>query len=180
MSILLRSYATGLEVRDDGVGRTITGLAAPYGVPTEIREGNRTYVESLVRGVFADQVAAPGAVPLTARHPASDDTLPIGVTVALREEDDGLHGDWHVSDTQFGTEVLALVRDRAITGLSIGFVAGEDRWSADRRTVQRVRAQLDHVAVVRTPAYQTARILAVRGAQPSSAPLLRIARLRSR
>ena len=180
MSILYRAYAGDLVVRDDGDGRTITGLCAPYGVPTEIHEAGRTYTETLSRGAFTNATADPASIPLTARHPRSDDVLPIGVTVALREESDGLHGDWHVSDTMFGSEVLALVRDRAITGLSIGFVPGVDRWSGDRRTVQRVSASLDHVAVVRVPAYQAARIVAIRGTRPPTGTLLRLARLRSR
>jgi HK97 family phage prohead protease len=177
--IQLRSFTTGLQVRDDGDGRTLVGVAAPYGTPVTIHEAGRTYVETFVRGAFADDTADPGAIPLTARHPGSNDVLPIGRTVSLREEHDGLHGEWHVSDTTFGTEVLTLVRDGAITGLSVGFVEHTDRWSADRRTVQRVRAHLDHVAVVRVPAYPAARIAAVRAAQPLSLPRLRVARLRS-
>jgi uncharacterized protein len=176
--IQLRSFTTGLRVRDDGDGRTLVGVAAPYGTPVTIHEGGRTYLETFVRGAFADDTADPGAIPLTARHPGSNDVLPIGRTVTLREEHDGLHGEWHVSDTAFGTEVLTLVRDGAITGLSVGFIEDTDRWSADRRTVQRVRAHLDHVAVVRVPAYPAARIAAVRAAQPLTQPRLRVARLR--
>jgi uncharacterized protein len=135
-------------------------------------------VETLVRGAFADDIVNASTIPLTARHPQSHDVLPIGVTMQLREEDDGLHGDWHVSKTSFGDEVLELVRDGAISGLSIGFVPNTDRWSTDKRTVQRVRAHLDHVAVVRVPAYPTARIAAVRDAQSLTTPRLNLARLR--
>jgi HK97 family phage prohead protease len=93
----------------------------------------------------------------------------------LREENDGLRGEWKVSKTELGDEVLELVRDGAISGLSIGFIADQDRWSTDKRTVQRVRAHLDHVAIVRVPAYPTARIVDVRTAQASTAPLTRLA-----
>jgi HK97 family phage prohead protease len=173
--IQLRSYVSGLQIRDDG--RTITGLAAPYGTPVEIHEGGRSYIESLQRGAFADDTTDPAAIPLMARHPTSNDVLPIGVTVTLRDEATGLHGDWRVSKTGFGDEVLELVRDGAISGLSIGFIpdTDTDRWSPDRRTVQRVRAHLDHVAIVRTPAYPTARIIGVRNAQPLPLPLLGLA-----
>jgi HK97 family phage prohead protease len=175
--MLHRSYLSGpLEIREDG--RTITGLAAPYGTPVTIHEPGRSYTESLVRGAFADDTANPSTIPLMARHPKSDDTLPIGVTLKLREKNDGLHGDWKVSKTALGDEVLELVRDGAISGLSIGFIADEDRWSTDRRTVQRVRAHLDHVAIVRVPAYPAARIVGVRAAQPLATPLLHLARLR--
>jgi HK97 family phage prohead protease len=163
-----RCYVAGLEVRDDG--HTIIGRAVPYGEPALIG----AYLETFTVGAFAD--VDPATVPLTATHPRSGDTLPIGVTVELRDEHDGLHGTWRVSDTELGRDVLTLVRDRAVTGLSIGFVPGEDRWNRDRTRVERIRATLDHVAVVRSPAYAGARIAAVRAEQ--SFPLLTLARRR--
>jgi phage head maturation protease len=65
-----------------------------------------------------------------------------------------------------GNEVLALARDGVPLGLSIGFaeVAGGSRWSADRQRVTRTRAQLDHIAVVRVPAYAGAGVAGVREA----------------
>jgi phage head maturation protease len=65
-----------------------------------------------------------------------------------------------------GNEVLALARDGVPLGLSIGFeeVAGGNRWSADRQRVTRTRATLDHIAVVRTPAYLGAGVAGVREA----------------
>jgi phage head maturation protease len=71
---------------------------------------------------------------------------------------------WHVSDIELGNEVLTLVRDGVPLGLSVGFVAGTSRWSRDRTRVERVTASLDHVAVVRSPAYRSARVHAVRTA----------------
>jgi uncharacterized protein len=65
---------------------------------------------------------------------------------------------WRISKTALGDEVLELVRDGAVSGLSIGFVPVTDRWTLDRSRVERVRALLDHVAVVRQPAYPEARI----------------------
>jgi hypothetical protein len=46
-------------------------------------------------------------------------------------------------------------RDGVPLGLSVGFaeVPGGNRWSADRQRVTRTSAALDHVAVVRVPAY---------------------------
>jgi phage head maturation protease len=51
-------------------------------------------------------------------------------------------------------------------GLSIGFaeVPGGSRWSADRQRVTRTRADLDHIAVVRVPAYAGAGVAGVREA----------------
>jgi uncharacterized protein len=124
----------------------------------------------------------PGRVPLTATHPRDAGTLPIGVTVELEERDDAAWGAWRVSDTALGNEVLALARDGVPLGLSVGFaeVAGGSRWSLDRRRVTRTRALLDHVAVVRVPAYVGAGVVGVRAgesARPALA-LLTLARRR--
>jgi len=43
-------------------------------------------------------------------------------------------------------------------------VPGGSRWSPDRRRVTRTRAQLDHIAVVRTPAYVGVGVVGVREA----------------
>jgi len=72
-------------------------------------------------------------------------------------------------------EVLELARDGVPLGLSVGFieVAGGSRWSPDRRRVTRTRAQLDHIAIVRKPAYIGAEVAAVRSAEDTRGlPLL--------
>ena len=170
-TLLYRTVPARLEVRADGDGRTLHGLVVPYGVEIDLG----AYRESFTLGAFAD--ADPAQVPLTAPHPRDGGTLPIGITTELAEQPDGLHGAWRVSKTQLGDEVLELVRDGAVSGLSVGFVPDEaaDRWSADRRRVERRHALLDHVAVVRSPAYPDARIAALRAAQAPATPRLRLA-----
>ena len=101
----------------------------------------------------------------------------------LEDRADAAWGAWHVSDTLIGNEVLALARDGVPLGLSIGFaeVAGGTRWSADRQHVTRIRAALDHVAVVRVPAYAGAGVVGVRAggaAAPSTPALLTLLRRR--
>ncbi len=171
MTVLTRAYASDLEVRDDG--RTLYGTVVPYGV--EVTIGH--YRESFATGAFAGAAD----VVLTATHPHSDAELPIGVSVELRDDGARLHGDFHVSETDLGNQVLTLVRDRVPLGLSVGFIElpGGDRWNRERTRVVRTRAALDHVAVVRAPAYPQARIAGLRGVAPGAAPLLRLAQLRS-
>jgi HK97 family phage prohead protease len=100
------------------------------------------------------------------------------VTVELEERADAAWGAWHVSKTALGDEVLELARDGVPLGLSVGFleVPGGSRWTPDRRRVVRTRAALDHVAVVRVPAYAGAEVVGVRSAA-SPTPLLELARL---
>src|ERR671911_2034663 len=157
-----RAHTTTLAVRDGGDGRTLVGALLPWGVPARVVDQGRLVTETFTRGAL--EGTDPGRVPLTATHPRDAGTLPIGVTVELEERDDAAYGAWRVSKTALGDEVLELARDGVPLGLSVGFaeVAGGSRWSADRRRVTRTRAALDHVAVVRVPAYVGAGVAGVR------------------
>jgi HK97 family phage prohead protease len=160
-----------LQLRQEGDGRTLVGPLLPYGQEAHI---GPYVVETFQRGAFAG--TDPARVPLTATHPRDGGTLPIGVTIELRDEADALYGAWRVSRTALGDEVLELARDGVPLGLSVGFeeVAGGSQWNPTRTRVTRTRATLDHVAVVRSPAYHGARVEAVRAAlvPPPGAPLL--------
>jgi phage head maturation protease len=165
MTILTREVATGLQVRDDdaGDGRILYGALIPWGVPARVLDRGRLVVETFERGALAG--TDPVRVQLTARHPRDNNQqLPIGRGVELEERADAAWGAWHISKTAAGDEVLELARDGVPLGLSIGFleVAGGSRWSPDRRRVVRTRALVDHVAVVRTPAYIGAGVVGVR------------------
>jgi uncharacterized protein len=162
MTLHVRSYTSSLALRDGGDGRTLVGPVLPWGREAKVVDRGRLVTETFQRGAL--QGTDPARVPLTATHPRDAGTLPIGVTVELRDEADALHGAWRVSDTLLGNEVLALARDGVPLGLSIGFeeVPGGNRWSADRQRVTRTRAQLDHIAVVRVPAYAGAGVAGIR------------------
>jgi HK97 family phage prohead protease len=140
----------------------------------------RLVEETFQRGAL--EGTDPARVPLTATHPRDAGTLPIGVTIELEDRADAAWGAWRVSKTAVGDEVLALAADGVPLGLSVGFaeVSGGSRWSPDRSRVTRTRAALDHVAVVRVPAYVGAGVVGVRAGE-SGRPrptLLTLARLR--
>jgi uncharacterized protein len=168
--IHLRATETVLAVRDDGDGRTLHGPVLPWGVPARVLDRGRLVVEVFERGAL--EGTDPGRVPLTATHPRDAGTLPIGVTLTIEDRADAAWGEWRVSDTLLGNEVLALARDGVPLGLSVGFaeVPGGSRWSADRARVTRTRAALDHVAVVRVPAYAGAGVVGVREFPSRAAP----------
>ena len=148
-----RSLTTTLALRDGEDGRTLVGALLPWGVPAQVVDRGRLVTETFTRGALAD--TNPATVPLTATHPRDAGTLPIGRTLTIEERADAAWGEWLVSDTMIGNEVLALARDQVPLGLSVGFaeVPGGSRWNAERTRVTRTRAALDHVAVVRVPAY---------------------------
>ncbi|HKQ01325.1 MAG TPA: HK97 family phage prohead protease [Actinomycetes bacterium] len=96
------------------------------------------------------------------------------MTLEIDDRADAAWGSWRMSNTLIGNEVLALARDGVPLGLSVGFaeVPGGNRWSADRQRVTRTRAALDHVAVVRVPAYQGAGVIGVRRRVAPTTPVL--------
>jgi HK97 family phage prohead protease len=181
MTVLERAFTTALHVRDGGDGRVLFGALLPWGTEAQVMDPpvrGRLVVESFQRGALAGN--DPAKVPLMRTHPDGDPRmLPIGVTVELEERADAAWGAWHVSDTAPGNEVLALARDGVPLGLSVGFmeVPGGSRWLSRTRVV-RTRAALDHVAIVRVPAYAGAGVVGVRaGGRPAvGVPLATLAR----
>jgi HK97 family phage prohead protease len=172
-----RTFTTDLHLRADS-DRQIAGTLVPYGVQATVTEDGVTYVEDFAPGALAGDVARAGEVGLFALHPRSGDVLPIGRTVEFTDSAAGFDGAWHISDTEFGNDVLTLVRDRALRCLSAGFSEGTNRWH-NRSRVTRVTARLDHASLVGRGAYSDARLRAeVAAARPD--PLLLLARLRSR
>jgi uncharacterized protein len=167
-----RQFTSALALRDGGDGRTLVGPMLPWGVEAKVVDRGRLVTETFTRGALAG--TDPAQVPLTATHPRDASTLPIGRTLSIEDCADAAWGQWRVSDTALGNEVLALARDGVPLGLSVGFaeVPGGSRWSADRQRVTRTRAALDHVAVVRVPAYQGAGVVGVRWRVAPATPVL--------
>jgi|SRR5690554_5668785 len=157
-----RTFEPDLEVRSDGDGRTIVGIAVPWGVRQRI---DSQLVEQFRRGAFNGQLRAPHRVRFAREHVTLGGTL-IGTTKVLRDDAAGLYGVWRVSKTPAGDETLELVKDGALRELSIGFREGQNKRLHDG-TIERVTATLREVAVVMEGAYGEAAVVAgVRSAQP--------------
>jgi len=163
MSKLTRAFAGDLEVRSDG--RTVVGIAVPWDQPTRVSDGGRPYTEAFARGAFARTIAERGSkVKFLAQH--NRQALPIGRATLLREDAAGLYGEFRVSATTAGDEVLELVRDGALDGLSVGFAPVKQHQQRD--VTVRTEVRLDEVSAVSSPAYEGARIAAVREAAPET------------
>src|SRR4030095_15221572 len=138
--IYVRNLTTSLAVRDGGDGRTLVGALLPWNIPAQVVDRGRVVTETFTRGALDG--TDPNRVPLTATHPQDAGTLPIGRTLTIEDRADAAWGEWLVSDTALGNEVLALARDGVPLGLSVGFmeVPGGSRWSADRQRGTPARA----------------------------------------
>lgn len=146
-----RTFTPELEVRaakDGGDGRTIVGIAVPYGRAQRI---SSQLTEQFAAGAFDHQLRAAPRVPFAREHMSLGGTL-IGKTVMLRNDAAGLYGEWRVSKTPAGEETLELVKDGALSDLSIGFRERQNRRLNDG-TIERVSADLREVSVVMEGAY---------------------------
>lgn len=165
MDIQTRAYELDMEVRADGDGRTVCGICVPYNVEQRINAG---LTEVFVRGAFRNVVRAAHRVKFLVGHDAS--SLPIGRATLLREDENGLYGEFKVSATERGTEVLELIRDGALSELSVGFVPLQDKRRNDG-VIERITAHLAEVSAVTFGAYGAA--AAVTGVRaPSATPNL--------
>jgi HK97 family phage prohead protease len=153
--ILTRQFISEMEVRSAGDGRTITGIAVPYGRPQYI---DSRLTEQFARGAFNAQLRAAHRVPLMRDHGPHGGS-PIGATVDLKDDAAGLYGEWRVSKTTLGDETLELVKDGALRELSIGFREGQNR-KLPGGVIERASATLTEVAVVMAGAYGEAAMVA--------------------
>ncbi|HEY2302180.1 MAG TPA: HK97 family phage prohead protease [Acidimicrobiales bacterium] len=159
-----RRFPLVMEIRDQGDGRTVYGRAVPYHVVGDV--GGK-FQERFLPGVFSKQLAAAanGFVKLYDSHDARLRGQPhIGKTEMLREQPDGLYGEWRIMPTPAGDGMLTMIREGEITGLSIGFKPGEGGASrkASDGVIERLAGHLDHVALTSEPVYTDAGVLAVR------------------
>jgi HK97 family phage prohead protease len=145
-----------LEVRH--AQRIIDLIAVPYDEPTEVQRRGRWVTESVSPEA---STGVPGDVTVNRAH---DREQPLGRVVALRPNDPrGLRAELRISRTAAGNDVLELADDGLLSA-SIGFSPLAEDWSADRRTVKVTKAKLVHIALTGDPAYEGAKVLAVRTA----------------
>lgn len=152
--IFRRSFDSDLEIRSDGDGRTVCGIAVPFGQKTPIREWGTTYDEEFAPGAFAKTIAERGSrVKFLDQH---DSTRPLGRATLLKEDSSGLYAEFRVSKTQRGDEFLELFRDGAIDSLSVGFTPVSDDVLSGGKHVVRREVKLREVSAVTFPAYEGA------------------------
>ncbi len=130
------------EAGEDGDGRTIEGIAVPYGQP--IRGQTKEYggaVETFERGAFQDAVAEVNAgkrLPIADAH-VQYGGVAVGYIDHLEERDDGLHYRGRLLDIGPAREFAARVAAR-VQGISIEFLPGEVRRGLGRVAHTRVKA----------------------------------------
>jgi HK97 family phage major capsid protein len=106
----------------------------------------------------------PSSIPLLWSH---DPTRPVGVVSETREDETGLFIVGKVStETRDGAESYSFLKDRAVTGLSIGFKRLSDEAVTGGRRI--TRAEVKEISLVTIPSNSAARVIEVRSANPDT------------
>lgn len=149
----------------DAEGRTIEGYAAVF--------GNRDMGNDVIHpGAFTKTITERGQrVKFLWQH---DTKRPLGPPLELREDSKGLFVRAKVSETSWGNDALALARDGALDGMSIGYDAipasTDYLKSADGETVRNLRElKLWEFSLVTFPMNEDATVTAVKEAEMAAA-----------
>lgn len=165
--MLFDRFAAPMELSFAGDGEP--GAFEGYGAVFN----NTDFYGHVIRpGAFAETLAkhtASGTMPgMYAEHSAfglGGDPLPIGVWKAMSEDSTGLHVKGKISalDTDHSKRIIGLMRDKAITGLSIAFnvpPGGDVRSKKEGEPARTInRLTLHAVDLVRDPANAMAQVL---------------------
>jgi HK97 family phage prohead protease len=143
----------------DDVSRTFEGYGSVFGVLD-------SYADVVAAGAFKRSLRehkAAGRMPaLLWQH---DPSSPIGVYEHMSEDETGLFVKGRLSDTQMGREGYTLLKDGALSGLSIGFsVYPNDGAKVDEKTGVRTlkNIKLWETSLVTFPANDAARVTGVK------------------
>jgi HK97 family phage major capsid protein/HK97 family phage prohead protease len=128
----------------------ITGIAWPFGSPDRVGD-------VIEKGA----ITAPATLPMLFAH---DQSQVVGVWDQIAETDDGLtvKGRLLVDDVERAREVRAMIRAKAATGLSIGFVTKSAKPRRNGRTITAL--DLHEISVVAVPCHPAAQITSIKAA----------------
>jgi len=136
-----------LTVDDAG---TITGIAWPFGSPDRVGD-------VIEKGAFT----SPETLPMLFAH---DQGQVIGVWDQITETAEGItvKGRLLVDDVERAREVRAMIRSKAVSGLSIGFVTKAAKPRTRGRTITALN--LHEISVVAVPCHPDAKITSIKAA----------------
>lgn len=149
--------------------RTIELVVMPYETEAVVEYRGRMVREVVSRGAFDGIEGRPGRVKVNRDH---DVTRTIGKAVRFwPSRQEGLVAELRIANTREGNETLEMAGEELLDA-SAGFVPMRDGESwEDNRTLRRLtRLWLAHIAMTPEPAYQDARVLAVRSQVATAAP----------
>lgn len=142
----------------DGETRTFEGYGSVFGVLD-------SYADIVAPGAFKRSLKeAKAAKRLPALLWQHQTDAPIGVYEVMQEDATGLYVKGRLSDTQLGREAYTLLKDGALSGLSIGFTTRKSTVDDETGVRTLTDVQLWETSLVTFPANDAARITGVKAA----------------
>lgn len=140
----------------EGEARGFEGYGSVFGVLD-------SYADIVAKGAFRrtlKEAKSKGRLPaLLWQHNPS---APIGVYEDMREDDTGLFVKGRLSDTQLGREAYTLLKDGALSGLSIGFRTLKSKLDDETGIRTLTEVELWETSLVTFPANEAARVTGVK------------------
>lgn len=140
--------------------RTIEVIAVPWEQEAEVMYRGQRWREVFTRGAFDGLLSGHPRVRANREH---NPQWIVGKMVAAHpSRAEGLVTEIRVAETPLGDETLALAADDCLSA-SVGFAAGGAGQRLNPSGIRRIlKAYLDHIAFVQSPAYLGAAVLNVR------------------
>lgn len=150
--------------------RVIELIVTPYDQETLVPHQGRMVTELFERGAYAGIERRANRIRANRDH---DPARTVGRALALHpSREEGLVAELRIAKTELGDETLELAADECLDA-SAGYLPMADGEHWETRNRVRIRkAWLGHIALVPEPAYDGARVLAVRSdAAPAGEPV---------
>lgn len=143
--------------------RTLDLIVIPYETETLVGYEGRMVREIISRGAFDGIERRANRVRVNRDHKLE---RTVGRAVAFHpSREDGLVAEVRIAKTDLGDETLALAQDECLDA-SAGFLPMRDGMTWETRNSYRIsKGWLGHIALTPEPAYEDAKVLAVRSAE---------------
>jgi hypothetical protein len=156
------THAVEFRIADEGDGRTITGIAVPYGEVSSMVPDPQG--EKFLPGAFRRNVAN---MRQAGRWPklfiGHNHERAVGKVLDMQDTDEGLTFAARLAGTPAGDAALLEVREGTLDSLSIGFVAIRER-RGQRGVREVVEARAIELSLTPLGAYSGASVLSMRNA----------------
>jgi HK97 family phage prohead protease len=162
-------YRAAKQIGMSFPARTIELIVMPYETETMVEHKGDMVREIVSAGAFDGIERRANRIRVNRDH---DVTRTVGRAVRLHpSRKDGLVAELRIAQTQLGDETLALA-DEEILDASAGFriFPGGEVWEDNNRRRRLTKLWLGHIAMTPEPAYETAKVLAVRSQAAQEPP----------
>jgi HK97 family phage prohead protease len=168
VEVIKRSLQLDTLELEGAEGRTLHARLFNWDTISRVSDGRAPYDEMWKRGVFGQSIRRAQRTkrgwPLMYNHAVQN--LPVGMVSMIHERNDGPWMTSKISRTTLGDDIVELIRDGAIPGVSIN---GRNIKSRRNQTgvIERMEVALDEISLTPFPALVGADELVLRSVTPS-------------